>query len=98
MFSYSPSGCQLYADPLHGMAFSWLLFADGTAHGMLLMSSNGMDVVITEDTMSFRILGGILDLYIFAGPTPMQVLEQLTRVIGRPALPPFWSLGFHQCK
>lgn len=62
------------------------------------MNSNGMDIVLEEDTLSWRITGGMLDLYILMGPTPGAVLEQLTRVIGRPALPPFWSLGFHQCK
>ena len=72
--------------------------ADGSSHGVLLMSSNGMDVVIKDDTLSWRIIGGMVDLYILMGPTPTAVLEQLTRVIGRPALPPYWSLGFHQCK
>ena len=72
--------------------------ADGSSHGVLLMSSNGMDVVLDKDTLSWRIIGGMVDLYILMGPTPGAVLEQLTRLIGRPALPPYWSLGFHQCK
>lgn len=62
------------------------------------MSSNAMDVVIEGNSVSWRVTGGMLDLHILLGPTPAAVLEQLTSIIGRPALPPFWSLGFHQCK
>jgi alpha-glucosidase (family GH31 glycosyl hydrolase) len=25
-------------------------------------------------------------------------MDQLTAVVGRPALPPHWALGWHQCK
>lgn len=74
------------------------MFADGTSHGVLLFNSNGMDAVLTNDTVSFRVTGGVLDLYIFLGPTPMEVLEQYTRLFGRPAMPPLWALGFHQSK
>ena len=75
-----------------------LSIADGSASGFLLMNSNAMDVVVTEEAISFRIIGGILDFHFFGGPTPAAVMEQFTRLVGRPKLPPFWSLGFHQCK
>ena len=57
-----------------------------------------MEVVLGEQQLSWRTTGGVMDLYVLMGPTPAQVLDQLTRIIGRPALPPYWSLGFHQCK
>lgn len=42
-----------------------------------------------------RTIGGILDFFIFLGPEPESVISQYTSVIGRPFLPPYWSLGFH---
>ena len=77
---------------------SRLTAADGQASGLLLLNSNGMDAVPSQDRVRFSIVGGVLDFFIFMGPTPAAVLEQLTRVVGRPAMPPYWSLGFHQCK
>lgn len=65
---------------------------------MLLMNSNGMDVVLQPTSASFRVIGGVLDLYVLAGPTPLAVLEQLTAIIGRPMMVPAWSLGLMNSK
>jgi alpha-glucosidase (family GH31 glycosyl hydrolase) len=35
---------------------------------------------------------------VFIGPTHEQVIQQYHQVIGQPHLPPYWSLGWHQCK
>ena len=32
------------------------------------------------------------------GPKPEDVVEQYTRVIGRPVMPPYWALGFQLCR
>lgn len=70
----------------------------GDAFGFFLLNSNGMDIIPADDRLSWRIIGGIVDLFILAGPTPKDVLDQLTQVVGRPALMPYWSLGWQQSK
>ncbi|XP_067851464.1 sucrase-isomaltase, intestinal [Heptranchias perlo] len=72
---------------------------DFNAHGVLLLNSNAMDVTLQPTpSLTYRTIGGILDFYMVLGPTPENVVEQYTRLIGRPVMPPYWSLGFQLCR
>ncbi|CAH7470255.1 Mgam [Phodopus roborovskii] len=72
---------------------------DGNAHGVLLMNSNAMDVSFQPlPALTYRTTGGILDFYVFLGPTPELVTQQYTELIGRPVMVPYWSLGFQLCR
>uniref|UniRef100_A0A8C0XDJ2 Sucrase-isomaltase, intestinal n=1 Tax=Castor canadensis TaxID=51338 RepID=A0A8C0XDJ2_CASCN len=72
---------------------------DGSAHGVLLLNSNAMDVTFQPmPALTYRTTGGILDFYVFLGPTPETVTQQYTEVIGRPVMVPYWSLGFQLCR
>ncbi|XP_045766526.1 uncharacterized protein LOC123868162 [Maniola jurtina] len=71
----------------------------GQSHGVLLLNTNAMDIVLQPTpAITYRTLGGMLNFYIFLGPTPQDVVSQYTALIGRPFMPPYWSLGFHLCK
>lgn len=74
--------------------------ANGT-HGVFLLNSNGMDFKIdTTDGqhLEYNTLGGVLDFYFLAGPSPVEVAQQYSEVSQKSALQPYWGLGFHQCK
>ena len=51
-----------------------------------------------EDEIKIHFAGGQYTEYVFAGPDMCRILFQYTALTGRTALPPIWSLGFHQCR
>ncbi|XP_013810008.1 maltase-glucoamylase-like [Apteryx mantelli] len=79
--------------------FYMALEEDGNAHGVLLLNSNAMDVTFQPTpALTYRTIGGILDFYMVLGPTPELVVQEYTALIGRPFMPPYWSLGFQLCR
>ncbi|XP_076803980.1 sucrase-isomaltase, intestinal-like [Clavelina lepadiformis] len=72
---------------------------NGDAHSILFLNSNAMEVALTPlPSITYRTIGGVLDFYFFLGPTPEQVVQQYTKAIGYPMMPPYWALGFQLCK
>ncbi|NXJ17471.1 MGA protein, partial [Dicrurus megarhynchus] len=72
---------------------------DGNAHGVLLLNSNAMDVTFQPTpALTYRTVGGILDFYVVLGPTPEEVVQEYTELVGRPVMPAYWALGFQLCR
>ena len=68
----------------------------GQMSGVLILTSNAMYYSFNPDpSVTIRTIGGILDIFVFFGPSPEQVIQQYTWLVGRPMMPPYWSLGFH---
>jgi lysosomal alpha-glucosidase len=70
----------------------------GTAFGIFLRSSAAMDVLLSRDSVAFRAVGGVVDFSVLMGPSIREIITQYTDIVGRPALPPYWGLGFHLCR
>jgi len=51
-----------------------------------------------QTKLNFITIGGILDIYIMKGQTPLKVIQQYHNLIGRPQLPPLWGLGWHHSR
>ncbi|GCB80546.1 hypothetical protein scyTo_0016245 [Scyliorhinus torazame] len=79
--------------------FYLVMEEDGSAHGVFLLNSNAKDILLQPTpALTWRMIGGILDFYVFLGPDPKTVIRQYMDVIGYPIMPPYWSLGFHLCR
>ncbi|XP_033109455.1 maltase-glucoamylase, intestinal-like [Anneissia japonica] len=75
--------------------FYMCLENDFNAHGVLLLNSNAMDVVLQPaPALTYHTIGGVLDFYLFFGTSPENVIQEYTSAIGRSYLPPYWALGF----
>ena len=91
-----PPGTNLYGD--HPVYFD---HRQGGTHGVFILNSDGMDVVIDDSEgqfLEYNILGGVLDFYFMAGPSPADVSRQYSEVVGKSAMMPYWGFGYHQCR
>lgn len=75
----------------------------GQTHGVFLLNSDGMDIKIDKGSvdgqyLEYNIIGGIIDLYFLAGPGAQDVAREYSDIVGKPAMMPYWGLGFHQCR
>jgi alpha-glucosidase len=60
-----------------------------------------MDVLLRDEVLQYRVIGGTLDMYFFSGgenSNPTEVITDYVSAIGTPALVPYWALGFHLCR
>lgn len=57
------------------------------SHGVFLRNSHGIEALMLPSNLTWRTIGGSIDLYIFDGPTPEAVTKQyLNGAIGLPAM------------
>ncbi|KAJ4366450.1 hypothetical protein N0V83_008086 [Neocucurbitaria cava] len=69
------------------------------SHGVFYRNTHGMDIVMKPENMTWRTLGGAIDLFFFDGPTQPEVTKQYqTSAVGLPAMQQYWTFGYHQCR
>ncbi|KAL2888994.1 glycosyl hydrolase family 31 [Ceratocystis lukuohia] len=68
-------------------------------HGVFLRNVHGMDVLLRDSQLTWRSLGGSIDLYFYAGPTATDVIATYQKTtVGLPAQQQYWTFGYHQCR
>ncbi|KAL7312261.1 hypothetical protein PS15m_008044 [Mucor circinelloides] len=73
---------------------------NGTASGTFLLNAHGMDIVTTEDRITYKAIGGVLDFYFFVpnDGLPNSVVQAYTTLVGKPMMPSLWMLGYQNCR
>jgi alpha-glucosidase len=79
----------------------WLGVRQGRAYGIFLDSVWLVDLdagASRPDQLCFSAAGGDLTYYVFAGPSPADVLARYADLTGHMPLPPRWALGYGQSR
>ena len=77
--------------------FVGLLFNNINAQDLIIQSHYDLDST-NNVLFEHRTIGGVIDYYLTLNENPEKAILSIHEIIGHPTLPPFWSLGFHQCK
>jgi alpha-glucosidase (family GH31 glycosyl hydrolase) len=72
----------------------------GEYFGVYFRNTNAMSPVIqhtgeSQSTFSYITTGGQIEIYLMFKGGPKDIIKQYQNIIGKPVLPPFWSLGWH---
>lgn len=92
---------QVDTDPLYKTLPFYIGLRDGLAYGVFLdhTAPTAFDFGAGRpDAVDLHVEGDEMNLYLFAGPGPVDVVRRYTRLTGRTPLPPMWALGLHQSK
>jgi alpha-glucosidase len=69
------------------------------SHGVFLRNAHGQEVLMGPSTITWRTIGGSIDLYFYSGPSQAEVTQNyVTSTVGVPAMQQYFTLGYHQCK
>ena len=69
------------------------------SHGVYNRNAHGQEILLRPTNITWRAIGGSIDLYFYAGPTQPEVTTAYqTSAIGLPAMQQYFTFGFHQCR
>lgn len=69
------------------------------SHGVFMRNAHGQEVLLRPSNITWRTLGGSIDLYFYAGPTQEKVTKAYQMsTVGLPAMQQYFTFGYHQCR
>eukprot|EP01022_Parablepharisma_sp_SALTPOND_P011701 TRINITY_DN1495_c0_g1_i1.p1 TRINITY_DN1495_c0_g1~~TRINITY_DN1495_c0_g1_i1.p1 ORF type:complete len:1852 (+),score=191.50 TRINITY_DN1495_c0_g1_i1:15154-20709(+) len=71
--------------------------------GIFMRNSNAMlfsmwHSLHNNTYINYKMVGGVIDLYIFHAAEPDYIVKKYHSLIGRPYLPPIWAMGLQQAR
>lgn len=69
------------------------------SHGVFLRNAHGQEILTGSDNLTWRTIGGNIDLTFYSGPTQPEVTKNyLVSTAGLPAMQQYFTFGYHQCR
>ena len=69
------------------------------SHGIFNRNAHGQEILLRPSNITWRLLGGAIDLYVYAGPTQPKITSAYQMsAIGLPPMQQYFTFGFHQCR
>ncbi len=64
-----------------------------------MRNAHAHEVLLRPSNITWRTLGGNIDLYFYAGPTAKDVTSSYQQsTVGLPAMQQYFAFGYHQCR
>ncbi|KAI0475622.1 family 31 glycosyl hydrolase [Xylariaceae sp. FL0804] len=68
-------------------------------HAVYYRNAHAHEVLLRPSGLTWRTLGGNVDLYFYAGPTVERAARSYQQsTVGLPAMQQYWTFGYHQCR
>ncbi|KAJ5669399.1 hypothetical protein N7462_010469 [Penicillium macrosclerotiorum] len=69
------------------------------SHGVYLRNAHGQEIITSPQNLTWRTLGGSIDLTFYSGPSQAEVTrEYQLSTVGLPAMQQYFTFGYHQCR
>ena len=69
------------------------------SHGVYNRNSHGQEILLRPTNVTWRTIGGSIDLYFYEGPTVKEVIASHQKANqALPAMQQYFSFGYHQCR
>ncbi|KAI9322826.1 alpha glucosidase [Dichotomocladium elegans] len=89
-----------FSENVYGAHPFYMEIRDGKAHGVLLLNAHGQDVIVRNDRITWKLIGGIFEFYYFLPQDnrPNSVVRAYTDLVGKPMMISHWMLGWQHCR
>lgn len=69
------------------------------SHGVFFRNAHGQEILTHPQNLTWRSLGGSIDLTFYSGPTQAEVTKNYqVSTVGLPAMQQYFAFGYHQCR